>query len=86
MLHRRGIHSCLPENPTLPDQKIPPGLAAINSLARRLGLPKPDAVVALSMRPEVSRALIEKRCAETGVKKDIHEANTDFLKVFTFAF
>jgi dTMP kinase len=46
----------------------------------RLGLPKPDAVVALSMRPEVSRALIEKRCAETGVKKDIHEADSDYLE------
>lgn len=33
------------ENPTLPDQKIPPGLAAINSLARRLGLPKPPETV-----------------------------------------
>jgi dTMP kinase len=46
----------------------------------RLGLPKPDAVVALSMRPEVSRALIEKRCAETGVKKDIHEADKEYLE------
>ena len=33
------------ENPALPDQKIPPGLAAINSLARRLGLPKPPETV-----------------------------------------
>ena len=46
----------------------------------RLGLPHPDAVVALSMRPEVSRALIEKRCVETGVKKDIHEADSDYLE------
>ena len=46
----------------------------------RLGLPKPDAVVALSMRPEVSRALIEKRCVETGVKKDIHEADSNYLE------
>lgn len=46
----------------------------------RLGLPRPDAVVALSMRPEVSRALIEKRCVETGVKKDIHEADSDYLE------
>ena len=33
------------ENPTLPDQKIPPGVAAINSLAKRLGLPKPPKTV-----------------------------------------
>ncbi len=33
------------ENPALPDQKIPPGQAAINSLARRLGLPKPPQTV-----------------------------------------
>ena len=33
------------ENPSLPDQKIPPGQAAINSLARRLGLPKPPETV-----------------------------------------
>lgn len=45
----------------------------------KIGLPAPDAVVALSMPPAVSRALIEKRCAETGVKKDIHEADTAYL-------
>ena len=45
----------------------------------KIGLPVPDAVVALSMPPAVSRALIEKRCAETGVKKDIHEADTAYL-------
>ena len=33
------------ENPSLPDQKIPPGQAAINSLSRRLGLPKPPETV-----------------------------------------
>ena len=45
----------------------------------RLGLPVPDAVIALSMHPAASRKLIEKRCAETGVKKDIHEADTAYL-------
>lgn len=45
----------------------------------KIGLPAPDAVVALSMPPEVSRKLIEKRCVETGVKKDIHEADTEYL-------
>lgn len=45
----------------------------------KLGLPAPDAVIALSMPPEVSQKLIEKRCLETGVKKDIHEADTAYL-------
>jgi len=45
----------------------------------RLGLPAPAQVFALSMHPDVSRALIEKRCVETGVKKDIHEADRDYL-------
>lgn len=45
----------------------------------KLALPSPDVVVALSMPPVLSRALIEKRCAETGVQKDIHEADGDYL-------
>jgi dTMP kinase len=46
----------------------------------KIGLPVPDAVIALSMPPQVSRKLIEKRCVETGVKKDIHEADTAYLE------
>ncbi len=46
----------------------------------RLGLPAPDAVIALSMHPAVSQKLIEKRCVETGVKKDIHEADVAYLE------
>lgn len=45
----------------------------------KIGLPAPDAVIALSMPPAVSQALIEKRCVETGVKKDIHEADVAYL-------
>lgn len=45
----------------------------------KLGLPAPDAVIALSMQPAVSQKLIEKRCVETGVKKDIHEADVAYL-------
>ncbi len=45
----------------------------------RLGLPMPDAVIALTMPPKVSRALVEKRCAEQGIKKDIHEADDAYL-------
>ncbi len=45
----------------------------------KLGLPRPDHVVALSMPPKVSRKLVEKRCREKGIVKDIHEADTDYL-------
>ena len=45
----------------------------------RLGLPEPDAVIALSMHPDVSHALIEKRCAQTGEHKDIHESDMEYL-------
>ena len=45
----------------------------------RLGLPRPDAVVALSMEPEISHALILRRSAATGVAQDIHEADADYL-------
>lgn len=45
----------------------------------RLGLPAPDAVIALSMPPAVSRSLVEKRCAEQGIVKDIHEADNEYL-------
>lgn len=46
---------------------------------KRLALPAPDCVLALSMPPAVSCRLIEGRCAETGVKKDIHEADAAYL-------
>ncbi len=45
----------------------------------RLGLPVPDAVIGLTMPPRVSRALVEKRCAEQGITKDIHEADDAYL-------
>ena len=45
----------------------------------KLGLPKPDAVIGLTMPPKVSRSLVEKRCAEQGIKKDIHEADAAYL-------
>ena len=46
----------------------------------KIGLPAPDVVIALSMPPAVSQKLIEKRCVETGVKKDIHEADVAYLE------
>ena len=45
----------------------------------KLGLPEPDAVIGLTMPPKVSRSLVEKRCAEQGIKKDIHEADAAYL-------
>lgn len=45
-----------------------------------VGLPRPDAVICLLNPPEKAREMIEKRCAETGVRKDIHEADDDYLR------
>lgn len=46
----------------------------------RVGLPKPDLVICLLNPPEAAISLIEKRCRETGVKKDIHEADAEYLR------
>lgn len=46
----------------------------------KLGLPKPDVVLYLSLPPELSRRLIEKRCSETGVVKDIHEKSLSHIE------
>ena len=45
-----------------------------------LGLPRPQKVLYLCMPPELSLKLIEKRCNETGVKKDIHEKSIDHIQ------
>lgn len=44
-----------------------------------LGLPKPDKVIYLCLPPQVSEALVQKRCDTTGAVKDIHEENHAFL-------
>ncbi len=46
----------------------------------KLGLPAPDHVLCLEMPPEVSTKLLAGRCDETGAKKDIHEADTEYLE------
>ncbi len=46
----------------------------------KIALPAPDAVIALTMPPAVSRSLVEKRCAEKGIVKDIHEADNAYLQ------
>lgn len=45
----------------------------------RVGLPRPELVICLLNPPEAAISLIEKRCRETGVKKDIHEADEKYL-------
>ena len=39
----------------------------------------PEGVIVLLLPTEVSASLIEKRCRETGVTKDIHECDMDYL-------
>ena len=46
----------------------------------KLGLPRPDTVISLILQPHLSQELIRKRCEETGVKRDIHEADVEYLR------
>lgn len=46
---------------------------------KRIGLPEPDAVVYLDMQPETSRRLLSKRYGGDESRKDIHEANFEYL-------
>ncbi|HBL85380.1 MAG: hypothetical protein A2Y17_11770 [Clostridiales bacterium GWF2_38_85] len=45
-----------------------------------LGLPRPQKVLYLCMPPELSLKLLEKRCRETGIKKDIHEKSVEHIQ------
>ena len=45
----------------------------------KLGLPDPDMVIYLDMDVQVSQKLIEGRCKDKNIKKDIHEANVAYL-------
>lgn len=45
-----------------------------------VGLPRPDAVICLLNPPEKAVEMIERRCAETGAAKDIHEADGNYLR------
>lgn len=45
----------------------------------KLGLPAPDKVIMLSMTPALSSGNVNRRCTETGQKKDIHELDGDYL-------
>ena len=46
----------------------------------KLGLPKPDNVIFLNVPVEVSQNLMKKRYSGDDSKKDLHEANIEFLK------
>lgn len=45
----------------------------------KLGIPKPDMVLYLEMKPEISLELIKRRNAETGAQSDIHESSEEYL-------
>ena len=45
----------------------------------KLGLPRPDCVVLLSMNQEISSENVKDRSAETGQKMDIHEKDKEYL-------
>ena len=47
----------------------------------KLKLPKPSKVIYLNMPIETSQTLMKKRYSGDESKKDLHEANTEFLKV-----
>ena len=46
----------------------------------KLGLPAPDSVICLAVPTDYSVKNVEKRCREKNIKKDIHEADTDYLR------
>ena len=45
----------------------------------KLGLPTPDCILYLEMRPDIARRLLAARSASTGRVQDIHEKSTDHL-------
>lgn len=47
---------------------------------QKLGLPAPDRVILVDVPQSVSDANVEKRSRETGVTKDIHEKDREYLK------
>lgn len=46
----------------------------------KLGIPKPDKVIYLSLPPEMSMKQVEKRCRETGAVRDIHEKSVRHIE------
>ena len=50
-----------------------------------LGIPAPDIVIYLKVGIDTSQSLITQRYANTGEKKDIHEANREYLNCSAYA-
>lgn len=48
---------------------------------KKLGIPKPDAVIYLDMPIEISQKMMTSRYSGDESKKDIHEANTEYLSM-----
>jgi len=46
----------------------------------KLGIPRPDLIIFLDMKPSVYEKLIESRASSDNRRKDIHERNSDYLK------
>ncbi|MBR6745579.1 MAG: thymidylate kinase [Clostridia bacterium] len=46
---------------------------------RKMGIPRPDAVLYLDMRYDIALSLVGGRSEATGQKKDIHELDTDYM-------
>lgn len=46
----------------------------------KVGVPKPDSVIFLDMDVDISQKLMSKRYCGEETKKDVHEANVDYLK------
>lgn len=46
---------------------------------KKLKLPEPDCVVCFAVPPEISLRNVERRCSEQHIKKDIHEADREYL-------
>lgn len=47
---------------------------------RKLGIPRPDAVLYLDMRYDIAMSLVSGRSESTGQKKDIHELDTAYME------
>lgn len=45
----------------------------------KMGIPKPDLVIFLEMKPEISQRLVKSRSEKTGQKRDIHEVDPDYI-------
>lgn len=45
----------------------------------KLGIPAPDIVMFLEMKPEISLELVRRRSEQTGQKQDIHELDPDYM-------